>query len=562
MQAACRCAFHLGMLFTEVGEHALASGWAGRAQRLLEEIGPDTVETGYVAHLLMFRHLVEDDYPAAVAYADEVLAVARRFGDPDLTAIGLAAVGRLGLYSGRVTEGLALFDEALAAVAAGEVSPVFAGHVYCVMIEGCQDVSDLGRAAAWTSALSRWAEAQPALVAFTGQCAVHRGQIFRLHGAFREAVDEYDAAIARYLAAATTAAAGLAYAERGDVLRILGELDAADASYEHAADHGFEPQPGLALLWLARGRGVAAVAAMRRLLSEKPDPVGRSKLLPAAAEILLAAGEADSREAAREAARELEGIARDFGSEPLRAAAAYAAGAVELAEGDPAGALPYLRTAVAGWSASPGAVRHRARQGPDRPVPARPGRRGVGDPRAGRGAADLPRARRRAGRSRAGRAAEPGRRLPRRPDRPRGRGAAAGRDRAEQPADRRRPGAQREDGRPAPEQHLRQARRGLAHRRGGVRLRARPGLSRPAAGRSGRRRSVTGPRRFGNGTVSTGRSAAADRRASDLRRRCCPAALSAAPEMIVGACHTPRRWDSGGAIGEAHGGGATRHRRR
>ncbi len=102
-----------------------------------------------------------------------------------------------------MTEGLALFDEALAAVAAGEVSPVFAGHVYCVMIEGCQDVSDLGRAAAWTSALSRWAEAQPALVAFTGQCAVHRGQIFRLHGAFREAVDEYDAAIARYLAATT-----------------------------------------------------------------------------------------------------------------------------------------------------------------------------------------------------------------------------------------------------------------------------------------------------------------------------------------------------------------------
>ena len=226
----------------------------------------------------MFRRLVEDDYPGAVACADEVLAVARRFGDPDLTAIGLAAVGRLGLYSGRVTEGLALFDEALAAVAAGEVSPVFAGHVYCVMIEGCQDVSDLGRAAAWTSALSRWAEEQPALVAFTGQCAVHRGQIFRLHGAFREAVDEYDAAIARYLAATTTAAAGLAYAERGDVLRILGELDAADASYEQAADHGFEPQPGLALLWLARGRVVAAVAAVRRLLSEKPDPVGRSRV--------------------------------------------------------------------------------------------------------------------------------------------------------------------------------------------------------------------------------------------------------------------------------------------
>ncbi len=39
-QHACRCAFHLGMLFTEVGEHALGSGWTGRAQRLVVELGP------------------------------------------------------------------------------------------------------------------------------------------------------------------------------------------------------------------------------------------------------------------------------------------------------------------------------------------------------------------------------------------------------------------------------------------------------------------------------------------------------------------------------------------
>ncbi len=60
---ACRCAFHLGMLFTEVGEHGLGSGWAGRAQRLLEEIGPDTLEAGYVAHLLMFRRLSRTTIP-------------------------------------------------------------------------------------------------------------------------------------------------------------------------------------------------------------------------------------------------------------------------------------------------------------------------------------------------------------------------------------------------------------------------------------------------------------------------------------------------------------------
>jgi DNA-binding CsgD family transcriptional regulator/tetratricopeptide (TPR) repeat protein len=357
---ACRCAFHLGMLFSEVGEQQLGSGWASRAQRELTALGPDTVESAYVEHLLMFRSLAEDDFPAALGHADETLRIARAHGDPDLTTMGMAAVGRLGLYAGRVVEGLALFDEALAAVAAGEVSPVFAGHVYCVMIEGCQDVSDLGRAAAWTAALSRWAESQPALLAFTGQCAVHRGQIFRLHGAFTAALEEYEAAVVRYLAEPSTSAAGLALAESGDLHRLLGDLDAAERSYEQAADQGFEPQPGLALLWLAQGREAAAVAAVRRLLSEREDAVGRSKLLPGAIEVLLAARDVP---VARELARELEQVAAAFGSDALRAAAAYAAGAVELADGDASGALPYLRTALSGWrglSASYEAARCRA----------------------------------------------------------------------------------------------------------------------------------------------------------------------------------------------------------
>ncbi len=344
---ACRAAFHLGMLFTSIGEQQLGSGWVSRAQRCLSLLGSDTVESAYVEHLLMFRSLAEDDFPAALGHADETLRIAREHGDPDIITMGMASVGRLSLYAGRVPEGLALFDEALAAVAAGEVSPLFAGHVYCVMIEGCQDVSDLGRAAAWTSALSRWAEAQPELVAFTGQCAVHRGQIFRLHGAFREAVSEYDAAVARYLREPSTSAAGLALAERGDVHRLLGDLAAAEDSYEQAADQGFEPQPGLALLWLARGQRDAATAAMRRLLSEKDDAVGRAKLLPAAVDVLLAGGDTAG---ARPLVRELEQLAADFSSDALRAAAAYAAGAVELADGDPAGALPYLRTAGAGWA--------------------------------------------------------------------------------------------------------------------------------------------------------------------------------------------------------------------
>ncbi len=347
-RAAARCACELAMLYSTSGEPAMGAGWAARAERLLDELGEDTAERGYVDLRQMYGHLAVGELADAVACAASVTAHGRRFGDPDLVAIGLAAQGRLSLYSGGVQAGLALFDEAMVGVASGEVSPVIAGHVYCIMIEGCQEVSDLQRAAAWTTALSRWCERQPGLVAFTGQCAVHRGQIMRLHGAFRAAVAEYDGAVVRYLSSASSAAAGLAFMERGDVLRVLGELDAAEESYERAAGHGHEPQPGLVLLWLARGRTESAVAAVRRLLAERPDPVGRSRLLPAAVEVLLAGDDPDT---ARAVALELDTVAHDFGNDALTAMAAYAQGRVELATGDPAGSLPYLRKALALWGA-------------------------------------------------------------------------------------------------------------------------------------------------------------------------------------------------------------------
>ncbi|MBD8870570.1 LuxR C-terminal-related transcriptional regulator [Nocardioides donggukensis] len=344
---AVRCAFWLGMVFSAGGDPTLGRAWAGRAERLLEELDEDTVERGYVALLRMYRHLTAGEFAEAMTCAEQVAEHGRRFGDPDLLFTGLASVGRFTLLSGRVPEGLSLFDEAMVGVASGEVSPVFAGHVYCVMIEGCQEVSDLGRAAEWTSALTRWCLEQPGLVLFTGQCAVHRGQIMRLHGAWREAIEEFDLAVERYLASPSADAAGLALAERGDVQRLLGDLEAAEASYDRAADHGYEPQPGLALLWVARGRRAAARAAVLRLLGETAGSVPRSRLLPGAIEALLACGEPG---VARGLAEELDETAAAFGCSGLLAAAATAHGAVELAEGDPAGALPYLRKASTAWS--------------------------------------------------------------------------------------------------------------------------------------------------------------------------------------------------------------------
>ena len=50
------------------------------------------------------------------------------------------------------------------------------------------------------------------------------------------------------------AASAGACAIEGDLLRLAGDLDGAEAAYQRASEHGRDPQPGLALLRLAQGR--------------------------------------------------------------------------------------------------------------------------------------------------------------------------------------------------------------------------------------------------------------------------------------------------------------------
>jgi DNA-binding CsgD family transcriptional regulator len=344
--AAARAAFWLAFVLLMSGETAVGGGWASRARRLVDDVEDDVVERGYVRVGMMFARLFAGDFASVVELAEQIIDYGRRFAEPDLVAMGLMSKGRILLYGGRVPDGLALMDEAMVGVAAGEVSTIFAGTVYCTMIEGCQEIGDFDRAARWTSALTGWCDQQPGLVSFTGQCAVHRGQIMRAHGAFDEALTEFDLAVRRYRDADVLTAAGLAMTERGDVLRIRGDLASAAAAYETAVAFGYDPQPGLALLWLAQGRSVAAVAAVRRLLGETGNIVHRSRLLPAAVEILLVGGQTDE---AATLAIELETIAESFGCPSVQARADHARAAVALASGDPAAGIPLLRRERRVW---------------------------------------------------------------------------------------------------------------------------------------------------------------------------------------------------------------------
>lgn len=343
-----RDAFWLALVLSSGGEDAVAGGWLARAQRILASVEADVVERGYLQVHRMFQHAAAGEFEQAHRVAVEITEYGSRFDDPDLLAFGLHAQGRGLTMSGRVPEGMVLLDEAMVGVVAGEVSPIFAGMGYCSMIEACLWVSDHGRMAQWTHALTEWCHLQPGLVAFTGQCAVHRGQLMRLHGTWADALDELARAADCYAAAGGDPAVGLAHQERGDVLLLLGRYDEAEAAFAEAARYRNEAQPGRALLALARGRTDAAVSSVRRLLIEAQDPVRRTQLLPTAIEVLVQAGEVDEAAALGE---ELMGLATSFDCPALTGAACFAAAQVALVRGDVELAPAMARAASADWSA-------------------------------------------------------------------------------------------------------------------------------------------------------------------------------------------------------------------
>ena len=345
-QAAVRCAFWLVMTLMDRGEAAVANGWISRAERLLETFEEDTVEHGYFLFFRMLGHILGGDPVTALEEAVGLTSYGERFANGDLLATGLMAQGRCLLFLGRVPEGVRLLDEAMVSVTTGEMSPVFAGQTYCSCIEACQEISDFDRVAQWTTALTTWCGSQVGLVPFTGQCAVHRGQVMRVRGAYAEALAELDGAIARYVSMGTPAAAGLACAEKGAVLQIMGEHDAAEAAFQRAVEYGHDAQPAHALLSLARGRTDAAAAAVRRVLGEPRDPIHRSQLLSGSIDVLLAA---DDLDAARPLVAELVAVGEAFDSSSLRAMGGYAVGALALAEDRPENALAPLRTALRTW---------------------------------------------------------------------------------------------------------------------------------------------------------------------------------------------------------------------
>ncbi|MGH2629682.1 MAG: adenylate/guanylate cyclase domain-containing protein [Actinomycetota bacterium] len=322
-----------------------ALGWAARAERLADEDAEWPVH-GWLEWMRGLVAWFEGDFDASIARYDQALALAARTEDRDLHGMSLHDKGHALCLLGRVAEGTALMDEAMAAVVGGELDPEAAGYVYCGMIGICSKLGDYRRAAEWTEATLRWCERQ-SVPAFPGVCRIHKAELMRLRGSLAEAEEEARMACEELPRFNLVSGLGPANYEIGEVRRRLGDHLSAEEAFATAHEFGYNPHPGLSLLRLAQGKVGAAVAGIGQALAEaRGNRCLQVRLLAAQAEIALAANDL---EVAASAADELDSVVGGFDAVALHALADCVRGAVRLGQGKPDQAVPELRRARRGW---------------------------------------------------------------------------------------------------------------------------------------------------------------------------------------------------------------------
>jgi DNA-binding NarL/FixJ family response regulator len=322
------------------GNYAVASGWMGRAQSLLEDVEECAAHGWLILDGAVFsRNAKEREQCAASA-----LVIARRFGDADLEFEAIALLGESRVSSGRVAEGMKLLDQAMAAVTAGEVAAHGAvGEICCRLLSACEHATDVRRAEEWIALADRH-------VAWTDfvrpTCRTHYGGILVALGRWDEAETELRYAIETF-----------ERGYRGDgafPLVRLAALRVRQGRYEEAERllEGVEWHPAArraaAVIALARG-DLALAEELAQLCFEGSDPadLACAPLLELLVEIQLARGEA---EGARTTLGRLEELASGTGVELVRAFAELAAGRVRAAERDQ-GATAHLTRALEAFAA-------------------------------------------------------------------------------------------------------------------------------------------------------------------------------------------------------------------
>ncbi len=151
-RAALVCA-RLGDLYgNAMGNGTAARAWFVRATRLIEN-EPPCIEQGWVAVAAMGCDV--DDPAVLLDRAQLALDRARQFGDVNLETKALADAGLACVQAGRVAEGMAMLDEAMALACGPADNLDSVGKSVCSFFTACYFAADFDRAGSWADTLRR-----------------------------------------------------------------------------------------------------------------------------------------------------------------------------------------------------------------------------------------------------------------------------------------------------------------------------------------------------------------------------------------------------------------------
>ncbi|HVF79886.1 MAG TPA: LuxR C-terminal-related transcriptional regulator [Solirubrobacteraceae bacterium] len=328
-----------------LGNQAAARGWLARAARLVEdfELAP---LGGWV--LLCRAVIAEEDGDAAAAerWSREAHKTARELADGDLELCALSALGSALVAMGRVEEGVALLDEAMAGSLGGEVEALDTVVLTsCQTIICCSRAGDLIRARQWVRAADDFNRryGSPHLYAV---CRTHYGSILFASGSWEEAEVE--------LLAALKIGEGAEPALRAEALAKLAELRLAQGRVEEAERlvQGRSDEPAAvcvsAAIELVRAQPAVAASVLERRLGEVGwECLEAAALVELLAEASIARGSVPDDLASR--VGRLAELGEAGRCEPMAARAQRALGVLAVAAGDARGAVPHLERALAGF---------------------------------------------------------------------------------------------------------------------------------------------------------------------------------------------------------------------
>lgn len=303
---AALMALHLCVHYrANIGNPVAAAGWLARATRLVEEFELDALR----GWLLLIKAYDCGDGPVGERWAREAHEFARRSEDLDLELCALSQIGASLVMQGRVAEGVAWLDEAMAASLGGEGGSLdTVVFTSCNMIISCSHCAEFERAAQWVHAADRFAERYgcPFLYA---ECRTSYGGVLVATGDWSHAEDELRAAL-ELSRASLPALHGRALTTLAELRLAQGRIEEAERLLAGLEDHDASA-PVTASIHLLRGKpALAATRIHSRLHALGRDRLESALLLELLGEAEIAQGE---EEVAAERGRELVELGETLG---------------------------------------------------------------------------------------------------------------------------------------------------------------------------------------------------------------------------------------------------------